>query len=84
MAVLYVGIDRMLADMQWSTKSAYQIQSTFYIISQRSAEDLLSQTSLNKASRPVLWKRENRSWIETAIFIRGQDESSGGASAASM
>ena len=46
MAVLYVGIDRMLADMQWSTKSAYQIQSTFYIISQRSTEDLLSQTSL--------------------------------------
>ena len=46
MAVHYVGIDRMLADMQWSTKSAYQIQSTFYIISQRSADDLLSQTSL--------------------------------------
>jgi hypothetical protein len=46
MAVHYVGIDRMLADMQWSTKSAYQIQSTFYIISQRSAGELLSQTSL--------------------------------------
>jgi hypothetical protein len=44
MAVLYDGIDRMLADMQWSTKSTYQIQSTFYIISQPSTEDLLAQT----------------------------------------
>jgi hypothetical protein len=35
----------MLADMRWSTKSAYQIQSTFYVISQPPTEDLLYQTA---------------------------------------
>jgi hypothetical protein len=44
MAMLYDGIERMLADMQWSTKSTYQIQLTFYVISQPPNEDLLCQT----------------------------------------
>jgi hypothetical protein len=44
MAVHYDGIERMLADMQWSTKSTYQIQSTFYVISQPPTEDALCQT----------------------------------------
>jgi hypothetical protein len=43
MAMLYDGIERMLADMQWSTKSAYQIQSTFYVISQPPNEDFALQ-----------------------------------------
>src|ERR1700677_704787 len=34
-----------------------------------------------RTSGRVLWKREKRCRIEPAIFIRGQDESSGGASA---
>jgi hypothetical protein len=44
MAVLYDRIEPMLADMQWSTKSTYQIQSTFYVIPQTQSEDLLCQT----------------------------------------
>ena len=44
MAVLYDRIEPMLADMQWSTKSTYQIQSTFYVIPQIQAEGFLCQT----------------------------------------
>jgi len=44
MAVLYDRIEPMLADMQWSTKSTYQIQSTFYVISQTPTQDLLCLT----------------------------------------
>jgi hypothetical protein len=44
MTVLYDGIERMLADMQRSMKSTYQIQSTFYVISQPPTEDLLCQS----------------------------------------
>jgi hypothetical protein len=45
MAALYDGIEPMLADMHRSTKSTYQIQSTFYVISQTQEEDLLCQTA---------------------------------------
>ena len=45
MAALNDGIERMLADVQWSTKSTYQIQSTFYVISQPRDEGMLCQTA---------------------------------------
>jgi hypothetical protein len=45
MAALYDGIEPMLADMHRSTKSTYQIQSTFYVIPQMQAEDLFRQTA---------------------------------------
>jgi hypothetical protein len=45
MAVLYDRIEPKLADMRWSTKLAYQIQSTFYVISQLPTEGLLDQTA---------------------------------------
>lgn len=48
MAAHYNGIERMLADIHWSTKSTYQIQSTFYVITQTPTEDLLCQTALGK------------------------------------
>lgn len=41
MAALNDGIERMLADVQWSTKSTYQIQSTFYVISQPRDEGMI-------------------------------------------
>jgi hypothetical protein len=77
MAVGYDGIDRMLADMQWSTKSAYQIQSTFYVISQLSVEASLCQTATRHdgaaRSVDVLWEREHRCRvIEPANLFEGE------------
>jgi hypothetical protein len=63
MAVLYDGIEPMLADMQWSTKSAYQINLTFYVISQPPTEDLLRQTVTwqDDAVRSVNMYRDGKS-----------------------
>ena len=56
MAALYDGIERKLADMRWSTESAYQIKATFYVISQPSTGTLPIKLSLNRmmlASQPI-------------------------------
>jgi len=49
MAALYDGIEPMLANMHWSTKSTYQIQSTFYVIYQTATVDL--------PAKPPRWAR---------------------------
>jgi len=63
MAVLYDRLEPMLADMQWSTKSAYQIHLTFYVISQPPTEDLLRQivTWQDDAGRSVNMYRDGMS-----------------------
>ena len=73
MAMHYDGIEPMLANMRWSTKSTYQIQSTFYVIYQTLTEDLLCQTAAwpDSAGRSVDMHRDGKSRI-TATKPRGQ------------